>query len=317
MSMTRVATPRHLRRTPLLLASSLALLSATVASSARADDVVAQCITSSDKGIALRKQGKLVDARRSFAACAIAACGPEIKEACESRVTAINAAIPTVTFSPQDGRGRDLPGARVYVDGSTTAEDVDGRVLTLDPGPHALRFELAGQAMVTREFVLTEKVKDRREVIVFEPPRVDVAAPAAAGAPGLATATASDATPTPSKSSWGTQKTLAVVAGGVGVVGVVVGSVFGATASSDWSSAQKECKPGACGTGSAAETAKGDAQSAATVSTASFIAGGAFLAGGVLLFLTAPKHISESAPALTVAPTAGPGGGGLLMTGRF
>jgi hypothetical protein len=105
--------------------------------------------------------------------------------------------------------------------------------------------------------------------------------------------TAEPAAPT----TLGAQRTIALVLGGVGVLGVGVGAVFGVTAMSRKSDAQAAC-PGACAT-SDGVTKWSDAASAGNASTVAFVLGGVALAGGAVLWFTAP---SGSAFHVAVAP---------------
>src|ERR1700679_705690 len=92
---------------------SLAVLVAMglVGSQARADDdPIAQCIAASDRGLDLRKQGKLIEARRVLLSCAATACGPDISSVCQKRLADINATLPSIVFSPKDGAGNDVTG---------------------------------------------------------------------------------------------------------------------------------------------------------------------------------------------------------------
>ena len=115
-------------------------------------------------------------------------------------------------------------------------------------------------------------------------------------APGTTTVTvpifmSASATPTatPEQGSWSTQRTVALAVGGVGVVGVVLGSVFGVQAIGKNTEAKDHCRPDdptlcdATGLG-----LRNELETAGTVSTVAFVVGGAALAGGVVLFLTAP-----------------------------
>jgi hypothetical protein len=107
-----------------------------------------------------------------------------------------------------------------------------------------------------------------------------------------------------------TQRIVAGVVGGVGVVGVVVGSVFGLKASSDWDEAKSDCNPyPKCGPEGA--QLGDDASSAATISTIAFVVGGAAIAGGLVLWLTAPDGESSTETAVGIGP------GRVLVHGRF
>jgi len=62
----------------------------TTPAGARADDATAQCIASSERGLDLRKQEKLLEARKVLATCATTKCPDEIRTVCEQRITEIN-----------------------------------------------------------------------------------------------------------------------------------------------------------------------------------------------------------------------------------
>jgi hypothetical protein len=97
-----------------------------------------------------------------------------------------------------------------------------------------------------------------------------------------------DAGAEPESSGLGTQRILALVVGGVGLVGVGAGAIFGLKAKSTWADAEERCPEARCNTAADLEL-DDDARSSAMVSTVAFAAGGAALAGGVVLWLTAPS----------------------------
>jgi len=299
------------RLVPILLFSAAAV---ALASPVRAQDASAQCIDASNQGLALRKQGKLVDARKMLVTCAVDACGADIKGTCTQRIAEITAALPTIVVLAKDGAGNDLAGVKVTVDGVALSAPLDGRAMTLDPGKHVFKLEATGQTPVEKELVLAEREKDRREVVVIGPPP--------AGAPAAPSTLPS--TPPPAaadSSSWSTQKTLALVAGGVGIVGLGLGTVFGLQASSKWSSAQSDCGSG-CGPNAPAQGEKSDAQNAGTLSTVGFAVGGVALAGAVVLWFTAPSGGDASPPPTTargwqLVPLIGAGNGGAVLEGAF
>jgi hypothetical protein len=106
--------------------------------------------------------------------------------------------------------------------------------------------------------------------------------------------------PTTESSGWSTQKYIALGVGGLGVVGVVVGSIFGIKTLTG------KCTDGPGGD-PCTRSDRADVSSTAAVSTAAFIAGGALLAGGIVLWVTAPSgSTTSSASGLTVRAEAGP-----------
>jgi hypothetical protein len=269
---------------PTLLALALAASITGVADVAAADD--AACIAASEQALALRKQGQLRKALEQLAVCADARCPDEVRAECAKRIDAVGSATPTVVFAVKDGAGNDLSAVRVTMDGGVVLEALDGRPLAVDPGEHTFRFETTGQPPVEKKLVIREGEKDRHEGIVLGPPP-----PVAPPAPPP---------PSPTPSTWSTQKTLALVGGGVGLVGIGVGVVFGLYAVSSQNREKSDCPSAGCpGLAQGTEdynTAKKDALG----STIAFAAGAVFVAGGAVLWLTAP-------PARGASPSSGLG----------
>jgi len=252
------------------------------------------------QGARPQKQGKLLDARKALVACAAVACGAEIKETCEKRIADINSALPTIVFAPKDETGNDLAHVAVSIDGGLRSESLDGRSFTLDPGKHVFKFFREGHPPIDKEFVLRESEKGRREPVVFG--ALPLAFPSARAAP----LESSPPKPPPDSpggdgpaSSWSSQKSLAVVAGGVGVVGLAVGSVFGLKAKSDFSNQESTCSTSSCGDANQ-QTALGYHESATNAAVASNIAfgvGAAGLATAAVLWFLAPKKPQAAAAA--------------------
>jgi hypothetical protein len=122
------------------------------------------------------------------------------------------------------------------------------------------------------------------------------------------------------------QRTAGLVVGGVGVVGVALGAVFGIIAmgkKSAYTDATKDSKLcQATPSGTICDPSVSEKRTAisgpATISTIGFIAGGALLAGGAILFFAAPKGAnSPTMGRLRLAPAVGPGNAGALLTGSF
>ena len=110
----------------------------------------------------------------------------------------------------------------------------------------------------------------------------------------------------------------ALVVGGVGLSGVVVGSVFGAMAKSQWSATLDQCKerdPRRC-TAEGVDRG-GRAKTSATISTVGFVAGGAGLAAAAILWFTAPARHAPARVGWSVEPLAGPEAFGGVLRGSF
>jgi hypothetical protein len=280
---------RHALRVLLVLPMSVA------ASAAHAADPTKQeCVEANDAAQDLRQAGKLRQAREKLTLCATASCPGVVRDDCTQRLAEVDSAVPHVVIAAKDAAGNDLVDVRVTVDGAPLTEKLDGASLKVDPGPRVFVFTWAGHLPVTKRLVLAEHDQARREVVVFgsaEAPRMEraIPAPASSGGSGI------------------DRKTIGFAVGGAGVVGVVVGSIFGLVSKGTYDQASQGCRDGSgpCSTGDAQHSA--DAHTQATISTVGFVAGGVLLAGGAALYFTAPTGT------VTVGPTAG----GLVMRGSW
>jgi hypothetical protein len=296
--------------------------SASGAREARADELA--CITASENEVALRKQLHLREALQQLVVCSAPECPAVVKAECDRRLHELNDAVPTVVLAATDATGNDLANVAVTLDGVAFASVLDGRALPLDPGAHTLHFAGPGGASLDKSIVAREGEKGRRVTVVLgaPAPAVPVAVPVVTGtAP-----TVPVAEPTPKGASLGAQRTLAVVAASVGVLGVGVGSVFGAVALSDASTQRSDCPTSqtTCAKAAAAQSAHDSSVTAGNFSTAMFVVGGAGLATGAILWLTAPKRASAEPKEAAVGlldvrldPVVGPQGAGAFVSGRF
>jgi hypothetical protein len=280
------------RIAPVLLVAVLA----AVAAPARAD--TASCIAASESSLSLRQQGKLHASLQQLAVCADASCPDEVKTECARRIDSIDAAMPTLIVAAKDGSGNDLSDVTVTMDGAPLLTTLDGRPVRIDPGEHVFVFTRAGQPPVEKHLVLQEGERDRREEVVIGP----VAPPSVPG-------TDSTSPPVRTPSWWTTQRILAVAGGGLGLVGIGLGTSWGLYAISAQNQEKSHCSASSCPNARQANEDYSTAREDATASTIAFAAGGALLAAGAVLFFTA--HSVE------VAPTVGTRGAGLTIAGGF
>jgi hypothetical protein len=225
-----------------------------------------------------------------------------VRDDCSRRLDEVDRAQPTIILDVKDVAGNDLTDVRVMVDGALVAEKLDGVARRFDPGVHAFAFEIAGQPTVTRTFVIQESEKERRVTIVAEVGRT---------AHGSAVA---------SRRPEGGQRVVGVGALGLGAVGVVVGSVFGALAESAWHAQQSACgsSPACSSAGHAAALLDHSTLTTdGVVSTTAFIAGGILTAAGALLLFTAPTRVRSARAAVTLTPVLGLGRASMDLQVRF
>jgi hypothetical protein len=264
-------------RTVTMMLRSLSILAvATVSLPMRdargADPTTADCVGATEAALTSDGQRKLRTERSQLLVCASMTCPTDVRKECLQRIDEVNTQIPTIVFAAKDASGADLGAVRVTMDGELLAERLEGIPISVDPGEHTFGFQAAGQAPVTKTLVIQQAQKDRRELITFGNRALLLASPDSAS----------------SKASH-TQKTLALVAGGVGVLGLGIGTAIGVMALSKRSDASNLC-PNACAT-QAGVNLWNDASTLGNVSTVGLIVGGVALAGGAVLWFTVPRSV--------------------------
>lgn len=153
-----------------VLATLVGAMALAATSHASAEGTVAErCIAAADKGQLLRDEGKLKASRVELATCGADACPVVIRRECVRWLEEVDTRIPTAIVTARDGAGRDLPHARLLVDGQVVPPERVGRSLQLDPGPHTLRAEAEGRAS-QESFILQEGERDRVVPVILRAP---------------------------------------------------------------------------------------------------------------------------------------------------
>jgi hypothetical protein len=126
-----------------------------------ADGSIAACEPAYEGAQLLRQKGKLREARDQAAICSRDACPEVARHDCARWAEELGREIPTVVVIARDEVDRDVPVARVLVDGAARAEVASGRAFELDPGVHAIRVERAGAPPVEESFTIIQGERDR------------------------------------------------------------------------------------------------------------------------------------------------------------
>jgi hypothetical protein len=215
----------------------------------------------------------------------------------------------TVALAPDS----DVAGLEIKRDGVTLGRAEYSVPIPVDPGTHIVEARAPKKRALSAQIDVAPKQVDARVTVQLSD---EAPVPVASSTPAVTTSP----TPAPipadrAESSGGasTQRTVAWITLGAGVVGVAVGSIFGLEAKSNNDQA---LQPQNCRT-SAFCTQKGltltsDAKDDATASTIAFVIGGAALATGAVLWLTAP-----TGSGVHVAPAVGRSYGGAAIAGAF
>jgi hypothetical protein len=258
------------------------VMASTLTCAAHAEKpTTAACLDAHESSVDLGKRHDLLGARAQLRRCVDDACPKTIRDECTARLAEIDSAVPTLLVEVKSGTDEDVPGATVTLDGRLPALRVDGIPLESNPGDHVVLVEAAGFRPLTKNVTLQSGEKGRRLRVILEPASQEPTPlpPPPSGAP-----------PPVQGSSWSTHKTLAVIAGAVGVGAFGIGTGFGISARTSWSRAERDCPTTAtCSDYPGAVSAKGDAETSATISTVAFGVGAAACVAAVVLWLVAPS----------------------------
>jgi hypothetical protein len=188
-------------------------------------------------------------------------------------------------------RANVIEGLAIARDGVAVGSAQWGATLPIDPGRHTVSAHAARRVPWSTEVVVPTgggtTVVTVPALTVESTPSDGVAATASRAAAVLD----ARANPAPDEAPrrLGLQRTLALVAGGVGIAGIGVGTVFGIKAMTHKNEADKACNGTGCVTDEGV-AAGNDAHSAGNVATIGMIVGGIGVAGAVTLWLTAPQE---------------------------
>jgi hypothetical protein len=231
------------------------------------------------------KQGRLATAWSMFISAATAARrgGNDEREVeARTRAAALEEKLPKILIDV--GGSRELLGLEVKRDDALVDPGQLSAAIPADPGEHRITVS----ALAHRPWETTVEAKPGEVVTVTVPSLEAEVAAAENGIEVSPEVQAPISIAPPPSAGLGARKTMALVTGGVGLLGVAAGSVFGLTSKSKHDKADEHCVGGACRDAEGV-TLRDEARSMGNISTVAFIVGAAGLAGGAALWLTAPK----------------------------
>lgn len=247
--------------------------------------------------------GRLASAWNQYleAAASARAVGNADREAeARRRADAIRPRLPSLLIALSE-EARAIAGLEVRRDGELVGGPQLGVALPTDAGEHTLEAKAPGRVPWKTVVVL----KGEAHIATVSVPALAAVAPSAIAPPQQAALAPAPAAPhAPSEtggSALGARRTLALVAGGVGVVALGVGAGFGLKSMSHHEEAEKYCDGSLCND-ERGVAAGNDAYAAGNVATAFTVVGVVGVAAGVVLWVTAP-----SAKANAVQVGFGPG----------
>lgn len=234
-------------------------------------------------------------------------------------ITNLTRKLSWLTIAVSDA-ARAVPGLEVKRDDEIVATAQWGIAVAVDPGKHTLTASAPGMKPWEQG---AEISRQGASVTVTVPPLESIgiavvpdASPS--GAPSAEHFPSEEPVPPPEDN--GARRTFraaALITGGVGLVGIVLGSVYGGIAISQKNQSEKSCPGGSVGPCFADGVAESkDAVSNGNISTVAFSVGAAAVAGAVVLWVVAPKARAQ-ATSVRVFPTLGVGTAGLTVAGGF
>ncbi len=245
-----------------------------------------------------------------------AAGQPDREQVARARIGVLERKLSRVTVRVD---GATTAGLHVTRDGTDIGQALWGTPVPIDPGEHRIEAVAPGKVAWKSTFTVGATASTSTVSVpaladdpaAFKTPEGEHTAPLLGP-----TAPVTGPVPDQVQGSSGTgQRVAGGVLGGVGVVGIVVGSIFGSTAKSRLDASKGQCRTAALCTADGLDLVS-QARSAATVSTIGFVAGGALLVGGLVVFLAAPSSAPRPASAHLV-PLLGPGIAGGSVVGSF
>lgn len=255
------------------------------------------------------KTGKLASAWVLFkeaASMAQSSGQADREKSASARASALEGRLPKLLLRVADG---EIAGLEIRQDGKVVRKAQWGTAIPVDLGPHALQATAPGR----KPWSHTAEAREGQIATVNIPALLpEDAAPAA---PASAPASAAPAPPRPpadpgpqaAPAGWNGWKTAAVIAAGVGVVGLGAGSYFGLKARSQWDDAKPLCPGNRCN--QEGYDLGTSAHRNGNLGTLLLAVGVAGVGAGAVLWFTAPSA--------TQAPAVGVGPGSLVLQGRW
>lgn len=205
----------------------------------------------------------------------------------------------------------------VKLDGIVVDRGALGTPIPVDAGKHTIEASAKGKKPFLKTIDVNDKAKSPSvEIPVLEDEYTGAAAVAPKGPAPNPESKELPFTPPPKegpKSSWSGRKTLGIIVGSLGAVGLGVGTYYGIKARSSWKEAQTYCSVDyECEEAGVDLAAR--AKRFGNYGTIGFAAGGVLLVGGVVLFITAPSPKKTAGTGLT---RIGVGPGSVILGGTF
>jgi hypothetical protein len=210
-----------------------------------------------------------------------------------------------------------VQGMEILHNGRAVPQASWGVPIPVDPGPQTIEARAPGRNAWSTTITVNQGPGSTNITIPTLETAPETAAPNEPPTPAVAEEPTAPAPSRPAPEAKGSaQRTVGFIAGGVGLVGMAVGSVFGVLAIDKNAESLDECRTDTL-CSERGLTLRSEAQDSATYSTIAFVAGGALLTTGVILVLSAPSAGETAGTQVAISTTATPSSLGLSLGGRW
>jgi hypothetical protein len=238
-------------------------------------------------------------------------------EAAEERALGLEPKLPRLTLTAE----HPVSGLKVLIDDIAIGEGALGVAVPIDPGPHRVAASAPGHVTWTAEVPIAQAQQLELAIPALEPEPAPVAVAPAAPAPVAAPpqrrpapAPGVTARAAPQRSSSGAA-TVGWIVGGVGIVGVGVGTVFGLRSLDSYDEADQGCPNSHENCPPAAIEERVASEREAWISNIAFGVGLVAVGTGAYLILSSRAHPQREKVTLSARPSAR--GGWLSISSTF
>lgn len=270
-------------------------------------------------GLCYERLGKTASAWAAYRAASEAsrkANQPERQKIALERAEKLEPVLSSLTIHLPEAAS--LPNVEVVLDGVPVGTAAVGQPMPVDPGEHVVEVTAPGYLPLSERVNVAEQGASSTVTLgplQRLPGSSSGPQPPPAADPGVSADTGMPADVT--TSGGGAQRTWGLVVGGVGLVGLGVGTYFGVRTQNKEDEARSNCTNYPTGCNATGLEANDAASSAANYATGAFIVGGVGLVTGLVLYLTAPSEAPGSRAGVRLEPTVGGDTQGLRLTGSF
>jgi hypothetical protein len=145
-----------------VLLAAPAIVAVMASPSRAAEPTVAECLSASDRGTALKNEGRYRAARKSFLTCVADSCPSVVRRDCVTSLTELDQLQPSFVFDVRNERGADVADVRVSMDGELLVDSLDGKPINVDVGPHVFTFAAGPRYKEQRVQVLARTTEKNR-----------------------------------------------------------------------------------------------------------------------------------------------------------